>query len=74
MAQQPRPGDRVRYWHHPLGYQTGIVWSNGPRHDTWWVIPDRPELSGLVQGCYEARRLRIGLLARYGADAREVVS
>lgn len=79
MAQRPQPGDRVRYWHRHLdtadeGFQTGVIWSNGPRTDTWWIIPDNPNNppGDLVQGCYEARSMRLALLTRFGADAREV--
>lgn len=53
MTQPPSAGDRVRVRHRADLVVDGVVWSDGPNHHTYWVIPDQPQ-PDMIQGCIRA--------------------
>lgn len=53
MTDQLAAGDRVRVRHRADLVVEGIVWSEGPDYQTYWVIPDVPQ-PDMIQGCIKA--------------------
>lgn len=53
MSATFNAGDRVRVRHRADLVVEGIIWSEGPDNQTYWVIPDVPQ-PDMIQGCIKA--------------------